>query len=345
MKRLYKNIDLRSDTVTMPTEEMRKAMAEAEVGDDVYKNDPTVTKLEKLAANIVGKEAALFTPSGTMANQLAIMTHTTRGQEIILGFHSHIAENEVGGAAIISQVNFKTIDNTNQFISAKEVKERIREDNIHYPETGLICLENALGNGMVLPLENMKEIYETAKEKKIPVHLDGARIFNAALYLGVEAKELAKYTDSLMFCVSKGLSAPIGSLLCGSAEFIEKARKNRKLLGGGMRQAGVIAAAGIIALETMINRLGEDHLNAKILAKGLKDLGFKVDLENVHINMVFFETEENFEQDKFKSYMIENGVVVSGAYSGNINRFVTHSGITREDVETVLKLIEKFDRK
>ncbi|MCL2610218.1 MAG: low-specificity L-threonine aldolase [Defluviitaleaceae bacterium] len=336
-------IDLRSDTVTMPTEEMRKEMAKAEVGDDVYKDDPTVIKLEKLAAEMLGKEAALFVPSGTMANQLAIMTHTTRGQEIILGFDSHIAANEVGAAAVISQVNFKTIDNPNQFISAKEVKERIRIDDIHYPETGLICLENALGNGMVLPLQNMKEIYEVARETKIPVHLDGARIFNACEYLGIEAKEMAKYTDTLMFCVSKGLSAPVGSLLCGSSDFVERARKNRKLLGGGMRQAGIIAAAGIVALEKMVGRLKEDHENAQILANGLKELGFGVNIENVHISMIFFETSEGFNHDKFKNYMLKNGVKISGPYSGNTCRFVTHSDISKEDVLKVLDLIKNFN--
>ena len=335
-------IDLRSDTVTMPTEEMRNEMAKAEVGDDVYEDDPTVIKLERLAAEKVGKEAALFVPSGTMANQLAIMTHTTRGQEIILGFHSHIAENEVGAAAVISQVNFKTIDNPNQFISAEEVEERIRINNIHYPETGLICLENALGNGMVLPLQNMEKIYKIAKDSKIPVHLDGARIFNACEYLGIEAKEMAKYTDTLMFCISKGLSAPIGSLLCGSLDFIEKARKNRKLLGGGMRQSGIIAAAGIVSIEKMVDRLKEDHKNAQILAKGLKDLGFGVNLEKVHISMVFFETPKAFNHNKFKSYMLENGVKISGPYTKNILRFLTHSGISKEDILKVLDLIDKF---
>ena len=335
-------IDLRSDTVTMPTEAMREAMRIAEVGDDVYKNDPTVVKLEQLASKMLKKEAALFVPSGTMGNQLAIMTHTKRGGEIILGANSHIAANEVGGAAVISAVNFKTIDNPNHFISGEEVRSRIRKDDLHYPETQLICVENALGNGMVLPLSNMKEIYEVGEEFKIPVHLDGARIFNAAHYLGVCAHEIAQYAHSVMFCISKGLSAPVGSLLCGSSDFIEKARKNRKLLGGGMRQAGIIAAAGIVALETMVERLKEDHENAIFLAKGLEKLGFKVNLDNIHINIIFFETPLNFHHENFKNYMLENGVITSGTYAGNNNRFVTHSGINREDIKKFLELCEKF---
>ena len=334
-----KTIDLRSDTVTMPTEQMREAMKLAEVGDDVYKDDPTVERLEQLAAIMLKKEAALFVPSGTMGNQLAIMTHTRRGGEIILGANAHIAANEVGGAAVISAVNFKTIDNPNHFISGEEVRSRIRRDDLHYPETQLICVENALGNGMVLPLSNMREIYEVGKEFGIPVHLDGARIFNAAHYLGVEAHELTQYSDSVMFCVSKGLSAPVGSLLCGTYSFIEKARKNRKLLGGGMRQAGVIAAAGIVALETMVDRLKEDHENAILLAKGLKELGFGVNLDNIHINIIFFETPSNFHHENFKNYMLKNSVITSGTYAGNNNRFVTHAGVSKEDIEKILELI------
>lgn len=244
-----KFIDLRSDTVTQPTLEMREAMYKAAVGDDVYEDDPTIKKLEELAAEKVGKEAALFVVSGTMANQVAIMTHTKFGDEIIVGANSHIVQHEVGAAARLSGVSYAIVDNEDNRIYKKDVLDKIRTEDIHYPETGLLCLENALSDGTVLSLEEMKELYQTASERNIPVHLDGARLFNAALYLGVDPKEICKYTDSVMFCLSKGLASPVGSVLCGSKDFIKKARKMRKLLGGGMRQAGVLAACGIVSLE------------------------------------------------------------------------------------------------
>lgn len=218
-------IDLRSDTVTMPTEEMREAMARAVVGDDVYGDDPTVKLLEEKAASIVGKEAALFVPSGTMGNQLAVLTHTKRGDEIIVEENCHIVQHEVGAAALISGVQLRTIKGLNSIMSAAQVEAGIREDDIHYPETGLICIENALSNGHVVPLNNMKDVYEAAQKHHIPVHLDGARLFNAADYLGVNASTVTQYTDSVMFCLSKGLCAPVGSMLAGKREFIEKAKR------------------------------------------------------------------------------------------------------------------------
>ena len=243
-------IDLRSDTVTMPTEEMRKAMAEAEVGDDVYQDDPTVNRLEKLAAEKVGKEAALFVPSGTFGNQLCVMTHTNRGDEIILGEDCHITLHEVGAAAVIAGVQLRTLPSKNGMLDPKQVEKAIRcEEDIHYPHTGLICVENAHGLGTVIPLDNLKEIKDIGERHNIPVHLDGARIFNAALALGVDAKDIAKYCDSVMFCLSKGLGAPVGSMVAGTRELIEKARKNRKLMGGGVRQEGILAASSIIAVK------------------------------------------------------------------------------------------------
>ncbi|MCL2236089.1 MAG: threonine aldolase family protein, partial [Defluviitaleaceae bacterium] len=239
-----KIIDLRSDTVTKPTEEMRHAMANAVVGDDVYGDDETVMELERLAAEICGKEAALFTPSGTMANQIAIMTFTKRGDEIILGRKSHIAAYEAGAAAVLSGVNYSIVDNADEIITPADIAERVRGKDVHFPDTGLLCLENALSSGRVMGVDQMKSAHQEAKKHGLPVYLDAARLFNAAVSLGVEPKEIAQYCDALMFCVSKGLCAPVGSLLVGSGEFIERARRYRKMLGGGMRQAGVLASAG-----------------------------------------------------------------------------------------------------
>ncbi len=336
-------IDLRSDTVTLPTEEMRKAMYEAVVGDDVYEDDPTINKLEKLAAEKMGKEAALFVASGTMGNQIAIMTHTKLGDEIIVGANCHIVQHEVGAAARLSGVSYAVVDNPDNRIHREDVLRKIRSENIHHPETGLLCLENALSDGTVVSLEEMKELYEAAHEHNIPVHLDGARIFNAAIYLNVEAKEIAKYADSVMFCVSKGLCSPVGSLLCGSEEFIRKARKMRKILGGGMRQAGFLAACGIISLEKMGDRLKEDHDNAKYLASKLNELeGFSVDLEKVQINMVFCSVNrDNFDFEDFAKKLLEKGIKTNPGEEGVI-RFVTNKDVTREDLDYTIQCIKEI---
>ena len=335
-------IDLRSDTVSIPTQEMRTAMSNAPVGDDVYSDDPTVAKLEALAATLTGKEAGLFVPSGTMGNQLAIMAHTNRGDEIIVGHNSHITVHEVGGASVISQVSYRVVTNHTDTLSAAEVLASIREDDIHYPTTGLICLENALSNGTVVPLEQMAEVYKVGKEHGIPVHLDGARVFNAATYLNTDVKEITKNCDTVMFCVSKGLCAPVGSLLCGSAPFISKARKYRKLLGGGMRQAGIIAAAGIISLEKMVNHLKQDHENAAYMAKGLSKLPFiDIDTSKVHINIVFFKFNKNINHKDFVAYMLKNGVKINGPDADSY-RYVTHHGITTAHIDTVLELMKNY---
>ena len=244
-------IDLRSDTVTKPTREMREAMFNAEVGDDVYGDDPTVVKLENLAARMAGKEAALLVPSGTFGNQLSLMTHCNRGDEVLLGDDCHIVQHEVGASSVIAGVQLRTLNSDKGALDPDEIRSKIRGNDIHFPRTGLICVENAHSNGRVIPLEIMKEIYQAASEYNIPVHLDGARLFNAAEYLNVPADQNTKYCDSVMFCLSKGLCAPVGSLIVGSKDFIARARKFRKMLGGGMRQAGFISAAGIIALEKM----------------------------------------------------------------------------------------------
>jgi threonine aldolase len=334
-------IDLRSDTVTLPTEEMRKAMAEAEVGDDVYEDDPTINKLEKLAAEKVGKEAALFVPSGTFGNQLCVMTHTNRGDEIVLGEDCHITLHEVGAAAVIAGVQLRTLSSQNGMLDPKQVEKAIRcEDDIHYPHTGLICVENAHGLGTVIPLENLKEIKDIGMRYNIPVHLDGARIFNAATTLGVDAKDIAKYCDSVMFCLSKGLGAPVGSMVAGTKEFIKKARKNRKLMGGGMRQAGILAAAGIIALEKMTERLIEDHENAAYLADQLSKIpGVDVKDDRLDINMVFFEMGDDIiAEQKLVEHFMKNGIKICGIEEGEW-RFVTNLNVSREDIDFV---IEKF---
>ena len=336
-------IDLRSDTVTQPTDEMREAMAKAIVGDDVYGDDPTVCLLEKKAAEYAGKEAALFVPSGTMGNQLAVMTHTKRGNEIIAEENCHIIQHEVGAVAILSSAMVRTIRGEKGVMNPQDVLKAIRGNDIHYPETGLICMENALSNGTVVPLEVMKEIYTIARNHNIPVHLDGARLFNAAAYLGVDAAQITQYTDSVMFCLSKGMCAPVGSMLAGSKEFIEKARKNRKILGGGMRQAGILAAAGLIALEKMSKRLHIDHENAKYLAERLMSIpGIKLDYKDVQIDMVFFDMEETgISSDKLVDELFKKGIKINGA-EGGLMRFVTNNDVTREDIDYTVQCIKEL---
>jgi len=319
---------------------MRQAMATAAVGDDVYEDDPTVIELEKLSAQLTGFEAALFTPSGTMANQLAIMAHTKRGDEVILAHNSHVVAHEVGGAAVLSGVSYRIVNNADDTISGQDIHKMVRDSDIHYPDTGLVCVENALSNGMVVSLEKMRDAYDAAKEYGLPVHLDGARLFNAAVHLGVDAREITKYCDSAMFCLSKGLCAPVGSMLCGSAEFIRRARKYRKLLGGGMRQVGILAAAGLLALTKMTKRLHIDHENAQYFARALAELpGVTVDVDSVHINIIFFKiAAPEFDHDAFARHLRENGIKINAA-DGDVYRFVTHNGVARDDIDFVLRAI------
>ncbi len=336
-------IDLRSDTVTQPTEAMRQAMVSAQVGDDVYGEDTEINALQELAAQIVGKEAALFVPSGTMGNQLAIMTLTRRGDEIIAGAWSHIVHHEVGAAAVLSSVSTRIVDNPDHIIYPADILAAMRSQDIHEPRTSLLCLENALANGDVVPLDVLREDYKTAKDLNLNVHMDGARLFNAAVSLKTDVKAIAACTDSLMFCLSKGLCAPVGSMLCGSRTFIEKARKNRKLLGGGMRQAGFLAVSGRIALQTMTQRLQDDHDNARYLALALAKLPeIKIDLERVKINMVFFSIEkEGFSEEDFSAYLLSHGVKNTGYMQGEM-RLVTHHGISRQDLDVVIDLIKAY---
>lgn len=330
-------IDLRSDTVTHPTPAMREAMANAPVGDDVYGDDPTVLQLELLAASMLGKEAALFVPSGNFGNQLALLTHCQRGDEVILGDDCHIVWHETGGAAVIAGVQLRTIASNDGTLDAEEVRKRIRDgEDIHWPRTGLICLENAHSNGKVIPLQNMAAVWEVAQQYQVPVHLDGARVFNAATHLGCDVRDITRYCDTVMCCLSKGLAAPVGSILAGSESFIRKARKNRKMMGGGMRQLGVLAAPGILALKEMSTRLHEDHDNACFLANALQALpGIKVDLDSVHINMVWFELPASLDTERLMSALSANGIKVNPP-ENKLMRLVTHWQVGRKELEKVI---------
>jgi len=337
-----KFIDLRSDTVTKPTRFMRDAMANAVVGDDVYDDDPTTKELEHLAAEITGKQAALFCPSGTMANQLAVMVYTKRSDEIILGKNSHIIAHEVGGAAVLSGVSYAVVDNPDDTIGGADVDAAVRVPDVHHPDTTLVCVENALANGTVVPLKKMAEAYEAAKRHGLPVYMDGARLFNAATHLGVPAAEIAKYCDSLMFCLSKGLCAPVGSLLCGPADFIARAKRYRKMLGGGMRQVGILAAAGLIALSDMTKRLHIDHENAQYLGGELAKIpGISIDLQRIHISLVFFTVDiKDFNHDAFVKTMLDKGVKINGIDQG-LYRFVTHNDVTKEDLDYAIASVKE----
>ncbi len=335
-----KFIDLRSDTVTVPTEKMRRAIFEAEVGDDVLGEDPTVNELEKLSAEILGKEAALLVPSGTFGNQLAVLTHCSRGDEVILSEDCHIVVHEAAASSIIGAVQLRTVKPLSGRLKAEDIEPRIRKErDIHFPKTGLICLENALSNGDVQTLAEMEEIGSLAQKWNVPVHLDGARVFNAAISLGVKPADIAKYCDSVMFCLSKGLCCPVGSILAGTAKFIEKARKNRKIMGGGMRQAGIIAAPGIVALNEMVDRLSEDHEKARKFADTLaKCKAFKVEPEKVKINMVFADFNEDKIALKFVEELRRKNVLVYPPENGSV-RFVFHREITEEDLVYVLSVL------
>ncbi|HET6477947.1 MAG TPA: low-specificity L-threonine aldolase [Dehalococcoidales bacterium] len=338
-----KIIDLRSDTITLPTEEMRRAMYEAEVGDDVHREDPTVNRLEELAAEVMGKEAALFTTSGTMSNLLGVLTNTRPGDEIIVGSEAHIVWYEVGGASALGGVVVRTVPNDEDGkLGAADVEKAIRAENIHFPKSALLCLENTHNRcgGAVLTREYTEEISGLAHQHGLQVHLDGARIFNAAVALGIPARELAAPVDTVNFCLSKGLSAPVGSLFCGKKEAVDRARKWRKMLGGGMRQAGVIAAAGIVAIDKMVERLAEDHANARRLVEGLARIpDFSVRPEKVSTNIVNFEFPP--EVSDFVIKMGERGVRLLSR-GGQSVRAVTNRMVGAEDIEEALKRINRL---
>jgi threonine aldolase len=335
-------INLRSDTQTLPTAEMLDAMRNAPLGDDVFGEDPTVNRLEQLSAEILGKEEALFVASGTMGNLCALMSHTRPGDEVILEGDSHTYYYEVGGFSALAGLSPRMIPGLNGIINVDQIKQSLRPKDLHFPPTTLLCLENShnRGGGTVYPVQLIDEICQFAHEGGLKVHIDGARIFNAAVSLKVDVKELVKNADSVMFCLSKGLSAPVGSMLAGSSNFIKRARKNRKMLGGGMRQAGVLAAAGIIAIEKMVERLADDHTNARFLAEELNKLdGLKIDLETVQTNMIYCDISQlKVQVTTFLEILKDKGILVSPVPPSRI-RLVTNRHVSREDIN---KTIEAF---
>ena len=338
-------IDLRSDTMTKPTDAMRRAMAEAQVGDDVFGEDPTINRLEEMAAERLGKEAALFVSSGTMGNLVSQLAHCGRGDEIILGSHAHTFFYEQGGSAAVGSIHPRTVPNQpDGKLALEDIEMAIRGDNIHFPRTRLILLENThnICNGCPLDIDYMKAVGEIARRHKLKIHVDGARFFNAAVALGVEPKALAADADSVSFCLSKGLAAPVGSVVCGTQDFIDKARRARKVLGGGMRQAGILAAAGIISLNEMVRRLAEDHANAKKLAVGLAETpGLSIDPDRIHTNIIFFEvTHADMKPEQFVQQIETEGVRMLPV-GGQKVRAVTHYHITSADIDRALGVISK----
>ncbi|TCP54545.1 L-threonine aldolase [Tumebacillus sp. BK434] len=337
-------IDLRSDTVTKPTAEMRKAMFEAEVGDDVMRDDPTVIRLEETAAEILGKEAALYVSSGTLGNQIAIQTLTRPGDEIILEQESHIYLYEGAGHAVYAGVNTKTLPGVRGAMNPEDVQSAIRTANIHHPRTGLICVENThnKAGGTILPLEHLAAVSQIAKDHGIPVHMDGARLFNAVVGSGHKASAFTQYVDTVQVCFSKGLGAPVGSVLAGSRETIEQARYIRKRMGGGMRQAGVIAAPALIALTKMVDRLAEDHANAKLLANGLAEIkGLQMDVSSVDTNIVIVNVANSGLSELEVVSRLKDAGVLCGDFGPELVRFVTHKDVTTEQIHEALVKIRR----
>lgn len=338
-------VDLRSDTVTLPSDEMREAACDANLGDDVFGEDPTVNRLQEYAAELMGKEAALFVSSGTMGNLVCMLTHCRRGEEVILGDCSHIFLNECGSIATVGGIHPRTVKNqADGTIRLEDIESAIRGDNDHWPRTRAICLENTHNRcfGAPLTAEYMVSVKDLAKSRGLAIHLDGARIFNAAVALGVDVKEFTRHVDSLSFCLSKGLAAPVGSVVCGTKEFIAEARRNRKLLGGGMRQVGIIAAPGIVALDKMVARLAEDHTNARRLAEGIEQIpGLSIDASQVKTNIVYFDVvNEKITVERIIAGFEKRGIKALPTGPARL-RMVTHYGIEAEDIDrTILALNE-----
>jgi len=349
-------IDLRSDTVTLPSDEMRKTIASAKLGDDVFAEDPCVNKLEQKAALIMGKERGLLVPSGTMGNLVSILVHCQRGTEIILGDKAHTFVYEAGGISAFGGVHSKQLINqTDGTIDIDEIKSAIRMDNDHFPKTSAITLENThnLCNGSPLSPDYIKDVAQIARDNDMKLHIDGARIFNAAVALDVDVKDLVADSDSITFCLSKGLAAPIGSVICGSEKFIYHARRIRKALGGGMRQAGIIASAGMYSLDNMLDQIREDHKNAKRLAEGINEIeGLVIDLENIKTNILYFDIEKGGDRgeelarqtENIEIYPFEIALDNTRFFESRPDRFrlVTHYGITRYDVEKTLEVLDKM---
>lgn len=337
-------VDLRSDTVTQPSSSMREAMYKAELGDDVFGEDPTVNALEARSADLLGKQAGLFVASGTMGNLVSVLSHARRGDEIILGEKAHIFLAEAGGASALGGVSFHTVPNGRRgILDPNDVEAAIRADDPHMPRTSLVCIENTHNQcgGFPLSPDEMKKIGDIAHGHHLPVHLDGARIFNAAVALDVPVSELVQDADSVTFCLSKGLSCPVGSVIVGSSDYIREARRWRKMVGGSMRQAGIVAAAGLVALDTMIDRLAEDHYNARKLSVGLAEIsGISIDPESLLTNLVFFEIDRDDYPslyEKLASRGIKGGSPIRRRW-----RYATHYGITASDIDYTLKVISEI---
>lgn len=335
-------IDLRSDTVTTPTPEMRKAMAAAEVGDDVYGEDPTVRRLEERAAGLLGKEDGLYVPSGTMGNLVSVMTHVARGNEVVLEAEAHIYYYEVGGLCVVAQAVPRLISGENGTFTPEMLAAALRAPNVHFPLPVLLCLENThnRAGGAVWPQDRFDAVADAAHQAGLAVHLDGARVFNAATYLGRPAAEVACKADTVMFCLSKGLAAPVGSCLVGPKDWIARARKNRKIVGGGLRQVGVLAAAGLVALDTMIERLADDHANARTLAAGLSEIkGLGVDAAGVQTNMVMCYVDGlGITAPDFSKRLTAKGILTNAVDPRKV-RFVTHKDVSASDIGLALKVI------
>jgi threonine aldolase len=331
-------IDLRSDTVTQPSAEMRTAMAQADVGDDVYGDDPTVNALQAEAIRLSGKEAALFLPTGTQANLVALLSHCQRGEEYIVGQQAHNYKYEAGGAAVLGSIQPQPIEaNPDGTLPLDKVAAAIKPDDIHFAKTRLLSLENTI-SGRVLPLEYLQQAWQFTREHKLALHIDGARIFNAAVALNVPLKTLAQYCDTFTICLSKGLGAPVGSLLCGSEEFIQRANRWRKMTGGGMRQAGILAAAGLYALEHNVERLKEDHDNAKWLEQQLRDIGVDIAEPGAQTNVLYLRQSPELAA-KLGPWMRERGVLIS---AGPLTRILTHLNVSRQDLQKVVDLWREF---
>ena len=342
-----RTIDLRSDTVTLPTEEMLEAMRTAALGDDVYREDPTVNRLEELAAKKMGKEAALLTTSGTQANLVSALSQTRRGEEVILEAEAHMYYYEVGAFSAVGGLIPRLVKGHDGIMSPQDIESALRPPNIHFPPTSLVCIENShnRAGGTVWSPAQTKVVFDLVKSRKLNLHMDGARIFNAAIAQNIDVRDLTKHVDTLMFCLSKGLSAPIGSIAVGDRDFVDRARRYRKMLGGGMRQSGVIAAAGIIAIEKMVDRLRDDHENARKLAKGLSTIdGIAIDQSKVQTNIVAYDVSGlGIDGQKWIAMLNESGVKAGPLEAGRV-RMVTHRGIEKEDIDLTLNVAEKVAR-
>jgi threonine aldolase len=337
--------DFRSDTLTKPTNEMRQAMMEAEVGDDVFAEDPTMNRLEEMIADMTGKEAALFVPSGTMGNEVCINAHTQPGKEIIVGKESHIFNYECGGPALLAGVQMYPVNENNGIVTLDQVKSAVRHVDVHYPQTCLVCLENThnRAGGIIFPLENIKDISGFARNHDLKLHLDGARLWNASIETGVSLEEYCKYFDSVSLCFSKGLGAPVGSIVVGDKDFIEQVHYYRKVYGGGMRQVGILAAACIYAVQNHFQRMADDHQRAKQFAKAISEIpAIKVDLETVQTNIIVFDVDiPNFIAEDFLVKLQENGVLMLEIDPNRI-RAVTHLDLTDEDIDIAVVVIRNM---